>query len=644
MDDLERDLTALAPIVDEAVAREVFDTHRTSRRRRRRAVTGVVGALAVVGLVGGIATLAQDDDEPLDVGGTGEPGPVQFEVLDEIEPRDDLRRLTLIADHDQLAVLTEVPAASDVDFSEQYAVAVTMVIDGCGASLRLDRTGTAILPVVEYAPNVGCGPADPVGQTFVIAVRRSGGGGLMEVPAAEPLGLPAATLQLPSQIDFEVLAMEAVEPMATLRAATDADELAELWTAVGLDGAPEVDFEERLVVSVTIPDGACPPTLAGFHRSGEVSHAVLTPVFAEPLGGCDAPLVPKTFVVAIDRAAVLDGSEGDNCCFTLRLPASEPFHDEATLTVEVGTDVPPAFQPEEVTFEVLAMGEATDPMGTVRAATTEADYRSIWATSLLGGEPPSVDHDEQVVVSITIPDDACPPELTGFFRDGDTIAPVFVEVVAACRQPLVPKTYLVALDRAPLEPGFTLLVPGQDQYGFGDSSTVVRLAGPPPTPTCAALEAFDEQLDSLGAAADFSPTPSPRALLEPDLVIAIRGRLTGGSTTAQLEGDTWSQAIELEAVDLVYSPPTVSIILPERLVVELDIGPDGVPASPVPAGTEVLVVNRAEGGHWAPFGIRPADEGFAFACDGGPLLGRVGTQGEWAEIDSLDELADALRG
>ncbi|CAN5859314.1 hypothetical protein BH24ACT3_BH24ACT3_13580 [soil metagenome] len=49
------------------------------------------------------------------------------------------------------------------------------------------------------------------------------------------------------------------EPMGTLRAAVDPAELDELWAAVGFDGPlPDVDFEQRVVISVTIPDDACP--------------------------------------------------------------------------------------------------------------------------------------------------------------------------------------------------------------------------------------------------------------------------------------------------------------------------------------------------------------------------------------------------
>ena len=104
------------------------------------------------------------------------------------------------------------------------------------------------------------------------------------------------------------------------------EEMVELWGASGGDGpSPVVDLEQWVVVSMTIPDDACPPELTSF----ESDWMVLTPVFTEPPGGCRLPLIPKTFVVALDRAMPVPS-------FVLRLPGDEVYgYDEQQLRIEL---------------------------------------------------------------------------------------------------------------------------------------------------------------------------------------------------------------------------------------------------------------------------------------------------------------------
>ncbi|MBA2495948.1 MAG: hypothetical protein H0V33_02435 [Acidimicrobiia bacterium] len=77
---------------------------------------------------------------------------------------------------------------------------------------------------------------------------------------------------------------------------------------------------------------------------------------------------------------------------------------------------------------------------------------------------------------VTIPDDRCPPVLVGFDRVDDVLTPVFREVVAACRAPLVPKTFVVALDRSSVAPSLTLRLPADPTYGYGEQRLGVDVA------------------------------------------------------------------------------------------------------------------------------------------------------------------------
>jgi hypothetical protein len=91
-------------------------------------------------------------------------------------------------------------------------------------------------------------------------------------------------------------------------------------------------------------------------------------------------------------------------------------------------------------FELMDVIEAsTDQMGTVRAATDLESFDQLWSDATIGGQPVfTVDFERSIIVSFTIPDDACPPVLSGFERSGDVWEPIFVEPHAACVQPLIP--------------------------------------------------------------------------------------------------------------------------------------------------------------------------------------------------------------
>jgi hypothetical protein len=109
-----------------------------------------------------------------------------------------------------------------------------------------------------------------------------------------------------------------------------------------------------------------------------------------------------------------------------------------------------------------------DPMGTLRAATSPAALDALWTGIGMTGPVPSVDLGRVVVVSITIPDDLCPPSLDGFERTESTVlTPLFTEP-PGCRQPLVPRTFVAAIDRSSVAPSFTLRLPGSETFGFDE--------------------------------------------------------------------------------------------------------------------------------------------------------------------------------
>jgi hypothetical protein len=144
-----------------------------------------------------------------------------------------------------------------------------------------------------------------------------------------------------------------------------------------------------------------------------------------------------------------------------------------------------------VGFELLHLGGAGDAeMGTVQVAATPEQLADLWddlvdlplppeasgpygpdGSDVLAAGPPDVDLDQQVVVAITIPDDACAPELVRFDRDGSAITPVFEEVTDECEEPLIPKRYVVAIDRAGID---RLRLPADETYDLPATEVLLR--------------------------------------------------------------------------------------------------------------------------------------------------------------------------
>lgn len=177
----------------------------------------------------------------------------------------------------------------------------------------------------------------------------------------------ATTAAALGEVGFTVLwsGQAGDEPMGTLRSATDQAELGELWeraTSNPSEGPvplPSVDFGRQVVVSITIPDDACPPTLERFERDTGTDPVTIEPVFVEPPGGCDAPLIPKTFVVALDLATI--GTQ-----FRLRLPG-QPIFDYGEQVLEFPTlaDAPPARSEEPLSATLELSTTTVEAGGTI---------------------------------------------------------------------------------------------------------------------------------------------------------------------------------------------------------------------------------------------------------------------------------------
>lgn len=200
-----------------------------------------------------------------------------------------------------------------------------------------------------------------------VVVRTTGNDGNEPVRTGEPgppetEPSPGVDDEWPGEVVFEVLhvGLAGDEPMGTIRSARTAEQLAGLWADLipledptgepaPLGPPPAIDFDGQVVVSLTIPDDSCPPTLERFEREHRLSWR-LTPVFVEPPGGCDDPLVPKRFVVALGVWS------GGGLPFLVHLPGSEVYDfDDAELLVRPS-------RPEQVLVD-LELPETTVEAG-----------------------------------------------------------------------------------------------------------------------------------------------------------------------------------------------------------------------------------------------------------------------------------------
>lgn len=141
-----------------------------------------------------------------------------------------------------------------------------------------------------------------------------------------------------------------------------------------------------------------------------------------------------------------------------------------------------------LTFEVLqVLTDSGEQMGTMRAALDDDALADVWAAFGQASPPPEVDFEQAFVLTITIPDDACPPTLEAFEAPENAFVPVFVEPDVACNEPLIPKTFVVAIDRLGLPDRVLFRLPADDAYRLPEYELLVDLGagvtdGPGPAP------------------------------------------------------------------------------------------------------------------------------------------------------------------
>lgn len=232
---------------------------------------------------------------------------------------------------------------------------------------------------------------------------------------------------------------------------------------------------------------------------------------------------------------------------------------------------------DTVTFEVLAVTDGSDlnSLGVLRAAGSPTQLAGLWEVAGAAEAVPAVDFGEQVVVSITIPDDACPPTLEAFDRDGSTVTPRFVEPGGGCDGPLIPRTFVVALDRSTTGPEFRLLLPAQPQAELGE--TFLDVGGVVPG-VAGATAAFHLSADTMEAGSTIAGTVQVYNNADEVLEAAT----CGPYFVVVLEG---------EAATQLYSRPRCS----ERFVV-----PPGTSSYPVTAKATFLTCINGEGSELVP--------------------------------------------
>ncbi|MBL8778185.1 MAG: hypothetical protein JNK12_19765 [Acidimicrobiales bacterium] len=232
---------------------------------------------------------------------------------------------------------------------------------------------------------------------------------------------------------------------------------------------------------------------------------------------------------------------------------------------------------EPVTFDVLAVTDGSDlnSLGVLRAAASPTQLAGLWEVVGADGAAPTVDFGEQVVVSITVPDDACPPTLVAFDRDGSTVSPRFVEPGGGCDGPLIPRTFVAALDRSTTGPAFRLVLPGQPQYEFGE--TFLDVGGEVPG-VYGATAAFHLSDDTMATGSTIAGTVQVYNYADE----VLEASTCGAYFVVVLEG---------EAATQLYSRPRCL----ERFVVPL-----GISSYPVTAKATFLTCINGEGSELVP--------------------------------------------
>jgi hypothetical protein len=264
-----------------------------------------------------------------------------------------------------------------------------------------------------------------------------------------------------------LLALRAADQPMALAAFYDVASFTKFWNdlATPPTNAPGVDFETSVVLAIPA-DRLCPYFFDHFDLSGD---RVLTPVSAENRPTISCAAKGKSYgvwVVAVDRATVVPNftveSPSDSDSLFVDFASSAAGNQGAVPTSTTDADQPNSGLPLEADIEFQILGSGRTVGSTALAfANDPASYQEMWLLHKgLPTPPPTVDFEETIVVSITISDGPCPPELTSFESSPDrTLTPVFTESGIGCAEPVVLTSYIVAFERATVMPYFTLQLP-----------------------------------------------------------------------------------------------------------------------------------------------------------------------------------------
>jgi hypothetical protein len=163
-------------------------------------------------------------------------------------------------------------------------------------------------------------------------------------------------------------------------------------------------------------------------------------------------------------------------------------------------------------------------------------------------------------------------------------------------------------------------------------------------PSCEQIERFAARLVDIGITYDYEPSDGPADLAAHSDVV-FRGHLTGEVVDVPMTSPAGDAYVGYEiAVDDVLAGEAA--LVGDTATVAMAYNPAEADvddyARTVVAGVPVLVFAYQQPD--APGGLRAAVmEGFLTACGDGPLLGWVSNYRAWAEVTSLDVVAEIVR-
>lgn len=478
-DPLTPRLAALAPSVDVAASRALFERRRSHPTPARRWLLPAAAVTLLIAGIVGVWALARPDhrstvpvtpaDESSEEQRTGEDAtPTDKPIGDNFEllavgqtplPGGTVQIVT--TDEDRNRALDEL-GADRVDVDLTRSIMVVLNVDGNACPLILEGFDLAdtvwtpqFLTTLQLCEDIGITWAyvvavdrDALGSSVTIRLPPEFGGG----EATAELGIDEAGSAVPvdgtaTGDEFVMLAIEETQlGFGTILVADDTEQFDQMWTESFAEAErPSVDFDHLVVAAFTLPDDACPDTLTRFvvEPPPDEGPTVWEPRFEPPPGGCRLPLITRTYVVGIERAAL-----GPAVTFRLR---GDDRYDYETNSVTVSVATP-------LTDEA--------PDGTARTGPGWRLLSDSWNSELTGlphlavddgslaelvndAGPLDVDLDDEFVVAVSLFGNSCPPEVAAVDVEDGQVAVRFKRSPAlSCDEAGIVYGFVIAIDRA----------------------------------------------------------------------------------------------------------------------------------------------------------------------------------------------------